>query len=161
MSSHCGACGASSTESDRFCRNCGAPLPENTEQGFESTGVVAVQDSGDLPLFDGTGVITLGPGEAALVVTRGPGAGEFYLLTGAEIKVGRAPDSGIFLDDVTVSRHHARFRNADSHWEILDSGSLNGTYVNRERIDSHVLSDHDEVQIGKYRFGYRQGAVGA
>lgn len=161
MASHCSACGASAGDSDRFCRNCGAALPDRIEAAAESTGVVPVHDSGELPHFDATGGISLGPGEAALVVTRGPGAGEYYLLTGAEISVGRAPDSAIFLDDVTVSRHHATFRPASDGWEIVDMGSLNGTYVNRSRIDSRQLEDHDEVQIGKYRFGYRQGAVGA
>ena len=158
MPAHCPKCGASSGEADRFCRNCGAHLYEFDEQAVESTGAVAVHDSGELPHLDSTGGINLGPGEAALIVTRGPGAGEFFLLTGSVITVGRAPDSTIFLDDVTVSRHHADFRPAGAGWEIHDAGSLNGTYVNRARIDAHLLVDHDEVQIGKYRFGYRLGA---
>jgi hypothetical protein len=158
MPSHCSKCGASTADADRFCRNCGAPLGDGVERPAESTGVVPVHDSGELPQFDATGGILLGPGEAALIVTRGPGAGEFYLLTGAVVTVGRAPDSAIFLDDVTVSRHHAEFRAAGTSWELLDTGSLNGTYVNRTRIDSHQLADHDEVQIGKYRFGYRFGS---
>lgn len=157
MSSHCASCGASTSESDRFCRNCGAAQPGPHETAAESTGVVALHDSGELPLLETTGALSLGIGQAALVVTRGPGAGEFYLLTGDIITVGRAPDSGIFLDDVTVSRHHAEFRRDGEDWVVRDASSLNGTYVNRDRIDEHLLVDHDEVQIGKYRFGYRVG----
>ncbi|MEI7779515.1 MAG: FHA domain-containing protein [Actinomycetes bacterium] len=156
MPTHCGTCGASTADADRFCRNCGAGLVA-TMDPITATGTVPVHDSGELPQFDATGGVVLGLGEAALVVTRGPGAGEYFLLTGSPVTVGRAPDCGIFLDDVTVSRHHAQFRTVEAGWELVDTGSLNGTYVNRTRIDSQELHDHDEVQIGKYRFGYRWG----
>ena len=89
---------------------------------------------------------------ALLVVRRGPNSGSRFLLDGDLTTAGRHPQSDIFLDDVTVSRSHVEFRrNPDGSFTVGDVGSLNGTYVNRERIDSVALSNGDEVQIGKYR----------
>ncbi|HET7304701.1 MAG TPA: FHA domain-containing protein [Segeticoccus sp.] len=96
-------------------------------------------------------VDALRPGTALLVVLRGPNTGARFLLDAAEVSSGRHPDSDIFLDDVTVSRRHATFRREGEGYAVHDIGSLNGTYVNRERIDDHVLSTGDEVQIGKFR----------
>jgi pSer/pThr/pTyr-binding forkhead associated (FHA) protein len=93
----------------------------------------------------------LAPGTALLVVSRGPNAGSRFLLDADAVTVGRHPDSDIFLDDITVSRRHAEFRRGDGGFEVVDVGSLNGTYVNRERVDRAVLGGGDEVQIGKYR----------
>lgn len=105
---------------------------------------------------------TLPVGSALLLVQRGPSAGARFLLDTDTVTVGRHPDSDIFLDDITVSRRHATFtRTADEH-TVSDLGSLNGTYVNRDRIDGEVeLSGGDEVQIGKYRLIYITGSVGA
>jgi pSer/pThr/pTyr-binding forkhead associated (FHA) protein len=99
-------------------------------------------------------VDALTPGSALLVVKRGPNAGSRFLLDQDLTTAGRHPDSDIFLDDVTVSRRHVEFRRDPSGFGVYDVGSLNGTYVNRERIDSAVLSDGDEVQIGKFRLVY-------
>jgi pSer/pThr/pTyr-binding forkhead associated (FHA) protein len=100
----------------------------------------------------GSGVDALPEGAALLVVKRGPNAGSRFLLDRAVTSAGRHPDSDIFLDDVTVSRRHAEFRSdAGSSWWST-SGSLNGTYVNREPVDTAVLVDGDEVQIGKFRW---------
>jgi pSer/pThr/pTyr-binding forkhead associated (FHA) protein len=99
----------------------------------------------------------LGAGEAVLVVQRGMGAGTSYLLVGDLVTAGREPDSDLFLDDVTVSRRHAELRRMASGWLLRDVGSLNGTYVNRRRIEETPLSPGDEVQIGKYRFAYLVG----
>ncbi len=93
----------------------------------------------------------LPPGSALLVVRKGPDAGSRFVLEDDVITAGRHPDSDIFLDDVTVSRRHAQFVRVDGRFEVKDVGSLNGTYVNRERIDQTGLKGHDEVQIGKYR----------
>jgi hypothetical protein len=93
----------------------------------------------------------LAPGTALLVVSRGPNAGSRFLLDADAVTVGRHPDSDIFLDDITVSRRHAEFRRGGGGFEVVDVGSLNGTYVNRERVDRAVLGGGDEVQIGKYR----------
>ena len=92
---------------------------------------------------------------------RGPSAGSRFLLDTEVVSAGRHPDSEIFLDDVTVSRRHAEFRRTAEGYTVADVGSLNGTYVNRDRIDRVLLSDGDEVQIGKYRLVYFSGHEGA
>lgn len=97
------------------------------------------------------GVEGLPAGSALLVVKRGPNAGSRFLLDQPVTTAGRHPDSDIFLDDVTVSRRHAEFRMEGDKFEVVDVGSLNGTYVNREPKNSAHLSNGDEVQIGKFR----------
>ncbi|GAA1480125.1 FHA domain-containing protein [Gordonia sinesedis] len=104
-----------------------------------------------------TGVERLSPGTALLVVKRGPNAGSRFLLDQATTSAGRHPDSDIFLDDVTVSRRHAEFRLGDNEFQVVDVGSLNGTYVNREPVDTATLSNGDEVQIGKFRLVFLSG----
>jgi pSer/pThr/pTyr-binding forkhead associated (FHA) protein len=96
----------------------------------------------------------LRPGTALLIVQRGPNTGARFLLDDDEVTSGRHPDSDIFLDDVTVSRKHALFVRSGGGYLVRDAGSLNGTYVNRERIDEAQLSTGDEVQIGKFRLVY-------
>lgn len=96
-------------------------------------------------------------GSALLVVKRGPNAGSRFLLDQATTSAGRHPDSDIFLDDVTVSRRHAEFRLENNEFSVVDVGSLNGTYVNREPVDSAVLANGDEVQIGKFRLVFLTG----
>jgi len=98
-----------------------------------------------------SGVQGLPPGSALLVVTRGPNVGSQFLLDQASTSAGRHPDCDIFLDDVTVSRRHAEFRARNDAIQVVDIGSLNGTYLNREPVDSAVLSHGDEVQIGRFR----------
>ena len=107
------------------------------------TDVVPSRMSGSLP-----------PGMALLVVRRGPNAGARFLLDHDVTTSGRHPDSDIFLDDVTVSRRHAEFVRVADGFSVRDVGSLNGTYVNRERIDEATLAGGDEVQVGKYRLVY-------
>lgn len=104
-----------------------------------------------------SGVEGLPPGSALLVVKRGPNAGSRFLLDQAITSAGRHPDSDIFLDDVTVSRRHAEFRLENNEFNVVDVGSLNGTYVNREPVDSAVLANGDEVQIGKFRLVFLTG----
>ncbi len=103
------------------------------------------------------GVERLAPGTALLVVKRGPNAGSRFLLDQAATSAGRHPDSDIFLDDVTVSRRHAEFRLGDGDFQVVDVGSLNGTYVNREPVDVATLGNGDEVQIGKFRLVFLSG----
>ena len=110
------------------------------------TDVVPSRMSGSLP-----------PGMALLVVRRGPNAGARFLLDRATTSAGRHPDSDIFLDDVTVSRRHAEFRSDAGEFVVVDVGSLNGTYVNREPVDTAVLANGDEVQIGKFRLVFLTG----
>jgi pSer/pThr/pTyr-binding forkhead associated (FHA) protein len=107
-----------------------------------------------------SGVEGLPAGSALLVVKRGPNAGSRFLLDQAVTSAGRHPDSDIFLDDVTVSRRHAEFRLESSEFHVVDVGSLNGTYVNREPVDSAVLANGDEVQIGKFRLVFLTGPKG-
>ena len=105
------------------------------------------EEAGSLEGFDGW----------ALVVERGPQAGLTFVLPAGLTTVGRHPESHIFLDDVTVSRRHAEFRREGERFTVSDDGSLNGTYVNRDRIDRVQLNDGDEVQIGKYRLVFFSG----
>ncbi|WP_445165210.1 glycogen accumulation regulator GarA [Mycolicibacterium sp. Dal123E01] len=104
-----------------------------------------------------SGVEGLPQGSALLVVKRGPNAGSRFLLDQATTSAGRHPDSDIFLDDVTVSRRHAEFRLDGNEFQVVDVGSLNGTYVNREPVDSATLANGDEVQIGKFRLVFLTG----
>ncbi len=104
-----------------------------------------------------SGIEGLPVGSALLVVKRGPNAGSRFLLDQPTTSAGRHPDSDIFLDDVTVSRRHAEFRCEGSDFQVVDVGSLNGTYVNREPVDSATLANGDEVQIGKFRLVFLTG----
>ena len=106
------------------------------------------------------GIDALPTGSALLVVKRGPNAGSRFLLDQDTTSAGRHPDSDIFLDDVTVSRRHAEFRREGSDFVVVDVGSLNGTYVNREPVDTAVLTSGDEVQIGKFRLVFLTGMRG-
>ncbi|MDH4160121.1 MAG: FHA domain-containing protein [Actinomycetota bacterium] len=165
----CGACGHDNVEaSARFCASCGQPLAAGPapESAAETTGTLASLAGGepeaeaDAPVdLEAAAVERLGPGTALLVVRQGPAAGARFLLDAVLTTVGRHPDSEIFLDDITVSRRHAQFIRDDDAFRVHDVGSLNGTYVNRSRIDDAVLSNGDEVQIGKYRMVFVTGAA--
>ncbi|WP_242587258.1 FHA domain-containing protein [Streptomyces sp. MST-110588] len=174
----CTRCGHRNAEASRFCSNCGAPLRPGAqaERASETTSTISI--SGIEAYDSETTGQTLSPslspeaqaavdalplGSALLVVRRGPNSGSRFLLDGDLTTAGRHPQSDIFLDDVTVSRRHVEFRRGqDGGFTVADVGSLNGTYVNRERIDSTALSNGDEVQIGKYRlvFYASQRSVG-
>jgi hypothetical protein len=167
MARQCARCGHLADEHDHFCASCGAVL-EPTEDAASQTGILGLRsategDSVPLPAVDSTSVSGLGLGHAVLVVLRGPQEGVRFDLDPAtpSVVVGRSPESDLFLDDVTVSRRHAELHVADGGWELVDAGSLNGSYVNRRRIDRQVLAGGDEVQIGKYRFVYLAAAAGA
>ena len=122
--------------------------------GLGSHDEPATDGSDDTSDDDAGAVEALAPGTALLVVQRGPNAGSRYLLETDVTTAGRHPDADVFLDDVTVSRRHAEFRRDADGFRVVDVGSLNGTYVNRQRIDDALLSGGDEVQIGKYRLLY-------
>src|SRR3954470_1399817 len=163
----CTRCGNRNAENSRFCSNCGAPLrPGLTpERPSETTSTISISglEAYDAEVTGQTQLPALSPeaqaavdalpqGSALLVVRRGPNSGSRFLLDGELTTAGRHPQSDIFLDDVTVSRRHVEFRRGqDGTFTVSDVGSLNGTYVNRERIDSVALNNGDEVQIGKYR----------
>lgn len=167
----CTACGTENSADSRFCAHCGAPLgtggqpPGTRPAGADSTSVFtnasAVPAEGESEFSTEAhqrAVDALTPGSALLVVKRGPNAGSRFLLDQDITTAGRHPDSDIFLDDVTVSRRHVEFRRDDAGFSVYDVGSLNGTYVNRERIDSASLAGGDEVQIGKFRLVYLTSA---
>jgi pSer/pThr/pTyr-binding forkhead associated (FHA) protein len=129
-------------------------LPEET-----STIPLIDADTEEMSVDDVTAVENLPSGSAMLLVQRGPDAGARFLLDTDVVTVGRHPDSDIFLDDISVSRRHATFTRNEGRYVISDLGSLNGSYVNRDRIDTDVvLSGGDEVQIGKYRLIYFAGS---
>jgi hypothetical protein len=146
---YCPECGFQNPEAANYCAKCGALLhaPEPAEQ----TQTFSPEDGGDqLDALDELRVE--GP---ALVVRSGGGrAGETFAPQGDRTTIGRSPDCAVFLDDVTVSRRHAVLLERDGHWFVEDQGSLNGTFVNRRRVDSSELSDGDELQIGKYRLTF-------
>jgi pSer/pThr/pTyr-binding forkhead associated (FHA) protein len=169
----CNNCGHENPEGSRFCSQCGTMLPgadrPGPTQGLPTPGVTDTAmltpigsepdtervDSGDqLSDEDEAAVGALPAGSALLIVQRGPNAGSRFLVDVDVVTAGRHPDSDIFLDDVTVSRRHAEFRREGQNVNVRDVGSLNGTYVNRDRIDEVTLSNGDEVQIGKYRLVY-------
>ncbi|WP_324653960.1 FHA domain-containing protein [Georgenia sp. H159] len=133
------------------------PEPQDTSSTTARFGAIgATEETGaraDVPP-DLAAIEGLPPGHALLIVQRGPTAGARFLLDTERTLAGRHPTADIFLDDVTVSRRHAEFIAHENGYVVRDVGSLNGTYVNRERIDSAVLNAGDEVQIGKYRLTY-------
>ncbi len=144
------------------------PHPSETTSTFALSGLVpsstedtAVEDAlaHGASAEEAGAVDALAPGTALLVVQRGPNAGSRYLLEADVTTAGRHPDAEVFLDDVTVSRRHAEFRRGSEGFRLVDVGSLNGTYVNRRRIDDALLSGGDEVQIGKYRLLYFPAAA--
>lgn len=131
--------------------NTGAPETQVETTSVFRADLLKEMESGAAPSNAATGAENLPEGAALLVVKRGPNAGARFLLDQDTTTAGRHPEADIFLDDVTVSRRHAEFRRNEGSFEVVDVGSLNGTYVNRERIDQTVLRTGDEVQIGKFR----------
>jgi FHA domain/zinc-ribbon domain len=149
---HCPQCGFVNPEGANFCQKCGAPL-ELDPGGEPTTATYRIGETGDFIPVD---VGEVAAHAAALVIRAGGGrAGESFAVEGERMTIGRRPDSAVFLDDITVSRDHALLVHRGSDWFIDDCGSLNGTYVNRERIDSRRLSDGDELQVGKYKLTFR------
>lgn len=158
----CTHCGEKISIDDRFCAHCGTPLSfqGSLGDGMEHTGSITSiistgpATSGALNRVGSGERADLEPGEAMLTVIRGPGEGSEFLISGDVVFIGRSPDSEVFLDDVTVSRRHAEIRRGATGWSIRDLGSLNGTYVNRRRVEDQSLVGGDELQIGKFRFGF-------
>ena len=161
MTTVCLTCGNVNDDSARFCSSCGASISGTSDTSVIS--LVADSDTSEISLADIEALGALPAGSAFLVVRRGALEGVRFPLDvrkAEPITVGRSPESGVFLDDVTVSRKHASLEYNGTTWMISDAGSLNGTYVNRNRVDSIALNENDEVQIGKYRFVYLSAASG-
>jgi pSer/pThr/pTyr-binding forkhead associated (FHA) protein len=147
---YCQECGFLNPEAANYCARCGALLVKE-DGGTESTQTFTAEEGDDAPADALEDLGITGP---ALVVRSGGGrAGETFHPEG-ETTIGRSPDCGIFLDDVTVSRKHAVVSERDGAFHVEDQGSLNGTFVNRKRVESAQLEDGDELQIGKYRLTF-------
>ena len=153
----CSNCGHRNPDAANFCSSCGSVLTST-----ESDSTVTFQpiddqgESGDEEL-----AVTIpdrSEGSGLLVVKRGPNAGARFVLDPEVTRAGRHPESDIFLDDITVSRRHAEFVRGDGVYTVRDVGSLNGTYVNHERIEEARLASGDEVQIGKFKLVYLAAA---
>jgi len=150
----CRNCGHRNPDDGNFCSSCGAALP--LDRSETTVTFVPVDDHGESGTEEpAVTTVEVVHGTPTLVVKRGPTVGSHYLLKSPVTRAGRHPESDIFLDDITVSRRHAEFtRREDGKMVVRDVGSLNGTYVNRERIEEHVLAAGDEVQIGKFKLVY-------
>ena len=147
---YCQECGFLNPEAANYCARCGALLVKE-DGGTEATQTFTAEEGEDAPADALEDLGITGP---ALVVRSGGGrAGETFHPEG-ETTIGRSPDCGIFLDDVTVSRKHAVVSERDGAFGVEDQGSLNGTFVNRKRVESAQLEDGDELQIGKYRLTF-------
>jgi pSer/pThr/pTyr-binding forkhead associated (FHA) protein len=151
---YCPECGFQNPESANYCARCGAMLVKPDEGEATMTFTPEDRDeTGGHPAIEDLRIA--GP---ALVVRSGGGrAGETFTPQGERTTIGRSPDCGVFLDDVTVSRRHAVLTEHDGRFTIEDQGSLNGTFVNRRRVESAELEDGDEIQIGKYRMTFMAG----
>jgi FHA domain len=149
---HCPECGFINGEGANYCQRCGAFLMQSESPPGTTTATYKVGETGELEEVELEAVVARG---AALVIRAGGGrAGESFALDGERLTIGRRPDSDIFLDDVTVSRDHALIVRRGGDYFLDDCGSLNGTYVNRQRIESHRLTDGDELQVGKYKLAF-------
>jgi pSer/pThr/pTyr-binding forkhead associated (FHA) protein/ribosomal protein L40E len=147
---YCPECGFQNPEAANYCARCGAALLKPDEAEATMTFTPEVGDVQAENVLEEVGIT--GP---ALVVRSGGGrSGETFSIGGERTTIGRSPDCGIFLDDVTVSRKHAILGQRNGRYVIEDQGSLNGTFVNRKRVESAELEDGDELQIGKYRLTF-------
>jgi hypothetical protein len=148
---YCPECGFQNPEAANYCSKCGALLVKD-ESGTETTMTFTPEDADE---ETGLALDEMGIKGPALVVRSGGGrAGEIFQPASERTLIGRSPDCEIFLDDVTVSRKHAVLAERDGKFFIEDQGSLNGTFVNKKRIESGELEDGDELQIGKYRLTF-------
>ena len=158
----CTQCGSPLPEAANFCPTCGAAADAEARGGADhppgsATGALdqalldELEEVDDLP--------TLPPGTALLAVVRGPNAGSRYLLDRDSTDIGRHPDSHVYLDDVTVSRHHARVDREGDDFTLYDLGSLNGTYLGSERVERRELRPGDEVQVGRFKMLFVRGSA--
>jgi hypothetical protein len=147
----CRECGHVNPGGANFCSSCG----EELARGDTTTDMPVIDvDHEPVPEIDRS---EFSPDQGLLVVPHGPKAGARYALDRDTVRLGRHPESDIFLDDITVSRRHAEVHREGVRYRVRDVGSLNGTYVNRDRVDDRELTDGDEVQVGKYKLVFVHG----
>jgi len=153
----CNQCGHRNAPGSNFCSSCGAALA--MAPGEEATDTIVFNPSEERELEDDLGVSLneLPQGVGMLLVRKGPNAGSRYVLDAEVTQAGRHPDSDIFLDDITVSRRHAEITRRADGYVLRDVGSLNGTYVNRDRVEESKLAHGDELQIGKFKLVFLTG----
>ena len=152
---YCTSCGHKNPDGAKFCAFCGAVLTVSED----TTVVLPVPEGDELEEDFGDPLEDLAPGQGLVVVKRGPNAGSRFLLDKDVTSAGRNPDSDIFLNDVTVSRRHVEIHREGERYLLKDAGSLNGSYVNRERVEVAELANSDEIQIGKYKLTFHQAPV--
>jgi pSer/pThr/pTyr-binding forkhead associated (FHA) protein len=150
---YCTRCGHKNPDDASFCAACGNSLQALEEQ----TLAISVEPEDE----EAPSLEELGPDQALLVVKGGPTAGSTVLLDKDITRLGRSPDSDVFLNDITVSRRHAEVIREGSNFVIKDAGSLNGSYVNRERVDVAQLASGDELQVGKFKIVFYTAPVGS
>ena len=155
----CRKCGHENAAGANYCSSCGTPLLTAERGGTSAAGdheddttvsLALVEDREALAAELGDVLDDLQKGLGMLVVRRGPNAGSTFVLEKTETTLGRHPDSDIFLDDVTVSRRHALITRRDDSYRVADAGSLNGTYVDHERVEQAELRDMHELQVGRF-----------
>ena len=152
----CNNCGHRNLLGSNFCSSCGAPLEQ--EVGDRTTVTFSIEPTSESSEEEiAVDLDEVPSGAAMLVVKRGPNAGSRFALTKAVTTAGRHPDSDIFLDDITVSRRHAEVKRVEDGYVVADVGSLNGTYLNRERVEEAPLENGDELQVGKFKLVFFAG----
>ena len=152
----CTNCGHRNPEGSNFCSSCGTALDA---AGSDTTiTFMPAELESDLDEEIHITPEELEGGRGVLIVKRGPNAGSKFFLDADSTIIGRHPDSDIFLDDVTVSRKHAEIRRTEGSFALHDVGSLNGTYVNRDRVEEAALSSGDEIQVGKFKLVFLSGS---
>jgi pSer/pThr/pTyr-binding forkhead associated (FHA) protein len=155
---YCTNCGHKNPEGSNFCSSCGHPLSGDGGTGDTTITFLPAELEAELDEEIHVAPEELEGGRGVLIVKRGPNAGSKFFLDTGETSIGRHQDSDIFLDDITVSRNHAEIRRESEGFWLQDVGSLNGTYVNRERVERAELRAGDEVQIGKFKLVFLTGS---
>ncbi|MDQ3986604.1 MAG: zinc-ribbon and FHA domain-containing protein [Actinomycetota bacterium] len=155
---YCTNCGHKNPEGSNFCSSCGHPLTGEAGAGDTTVTFAPGELEADLEEEIHIAPEELEGGRGVLIVKRGPNAGSKFFLDADKTGIGRHPESDIFLDDITVSRRHAEIRRDKEAFSLHDVGSLNGTYVNRERVESAELRTGDEVQVGKFKLVFLTGS---
>jgi pSer/pThr/pTyr-binding forkhead associated (FHA) protein len=154
---YCTNCGHRNPEGSNFCASCGNPLVEGA--GSDTTvNFLPAELESDLEEEVHISPEELEGGRGVLIVKRGPNAGSKFFLDVDGVALGRHPESDIFLDDITVSRRHVEIRREGEGFRLKDVGSLNGTYINRERVEDAELRSGDEIQIGKFKLIFLTGS---